>query len=882
MALVNFNPTVNQPQPGDPRDWISELTSIAGAIGGYAIGGPTGSFIGGALGGGLGRTAEYAAKGQQVDPQQVLAETALGGIYGWLPAKSAQTIIGRTLAGDANRMAIKDIVSTFGIKGITPTLATAGVETAMKDYASLAARSTELGLTKDLVSQVAPKKVSMNAIDSLVKTPDVASLPVLRGTTKLTEKDITAQMPNIKTKVDIPVKTAYGEKVVIPKATALTPYEIRGSNVLLQDGEAYLVSKSQFNDIKGRSLTAEAIPFAPELKRYDINVAGYSPSFEAKANKMGYRFNRKMDTWVGPDNKPYSWQYVAEKIKINKMSSDVKYRNYTTPPRVGETVTQGELLLTPKMKNYIEERRRADIALQEGKITQAQRDAIVQRAYEKERFQMNKAVPSHAFTRYDIFGWMRYNLRQVGNKLTFNVEEVQSDWAKNARKYGVITERQYTKIKRLEEEHMKLREQIDKLQYEIDATRRTAYKGLPKSTVQYLRSQNRPILKPAQLYDVYGLSPSKLHQKRLEKEAQLIKQKDQLSQQMRKINNDWIDAVKANPDLNKWIEMSVKQMLIEAAQTDATRFMWSTQAQQVSFYPSIGTRILKVTNDSVPNAAGQKVFYLKNGPGYTDTIKINRDGIITSGVVNGKDATDLSINQVFSSGILDAMAKSKPGQTISLENKLEFAGAKWAQTLYEQQISNIVKKLTGQEIKYDKSLLADRAKSQRNPDFAQLGYQSNNKLQMIDLFDSLAVGDTFYPEAIKGLDSSYRYFVMKSDTPGVVKVIKSDTLSRDDVELLNGLIVDARNLRETRAWPTYKRVILNEFNKVLSKKEYADYVKSFTKKDIEKVVIPANQPYIELTKDVKNMILSKAPEINPSGIMFTQEGNFMPTLGNMR
>jgi hypothetical protein len=80
--------------------------------------------------------------------------------------------------------------------------------------------------------------------------------------------------PNIQLKRDVPAKDIYGNKVEIPEGEKLTPYELKGNKILLQDGETYIVSKNQFQNIKGQSIGGEAKPFAPELKGTEEVIKG--------------------------------------------------------------------------------------------------------------------------------------------------------------------------------------------------------------------------------------------------------------------------------------------------------------------------------------------------------------------------------------------------------------------------------------------------------------------------------------------------------------------------------------------------------------------------------------------------------------------------------
>jgi len=76
--------------------------------------------------------------------------------------------------------------------------------------------------------------------------------PIIRGTKGLTADDIMQKHPDINLKRDVPVTDIYGKKSVIDAGEALTPYELKGNKVLLQDGETYIVSKNQYQNIKGR------------------------------------------------------------------------------------------------------------------------------------------------------------------------------------------------------------------------------------------------------------------------------------------------------------------------------------------------------------------------------------------------------------------------------------------------------------------------------------------------------------------------------------------------------------------------------------------------------------------------------------------------------
>lgn len=105
---------------------------------------------------------------------------------------------------------------------------------------------------------------------------------VLRGTKGMTAEDIVKEYPDIQLRKDVPVKDIYGNKVEIPEGEALTPYELKGNKILLQDGETYIVSKNQFQNIKGQSIVAESKPFALELEGLEETIRGEAPKIEKK------------------------------------------------------------------------------------------------------------------------------------------------------------------------------------------------------------------------------------------------------------------------------------------------------------------------------------------------------------------------------------------------------------------------------------------------------------------------------------------------------------------------------------------------------------------------------------------------------------------------
>jgi len=151
---------------------------------------------------------------------------------------------------------------------------------------------------------------------------------ILRGTKGLTADDIMKTHPDIKLSREVPVTDVHGNKTKIPDGEVLTPYEMKGNKVLLQDGQTYLISKSQFQNIKGQSVSKEASDFAPELKQTEDTVLSDSKSKtsnDIKWTKNGDNLVGTLDGRTFLINKEPNGYYVAEKNgRLGRLE-----RNYT-------------------------------------------------------------------------------------------------------------------------------------------------------------------------------------------------------------------------------------------------------------------------------------------------------------------------------------------------------------------------------------------------------------------------------------------------------------------------------------------------------------------------------------------------------------------------
>ena len=244
----------------------------------------------------------------------------------------------------------------------------------------------------------------------------------LRGAKGMTAEDITKKFPDIQLKRDVPATDIYGNKVKIPEGEALTPYELKGNKVLLQDGETYIVSKSQFQNIKGQSVVAETKEFAPELKGLEESVRGGNklPSgSKIIENKSG----------------EYKFSLVDEKgnVLFDANSKDVIYEEATARTKFSQYQLPGG-------KNYKEILIKAPVEKPSGMST----------ADYTEKLRQGTFKSSH-WDEPNVISHLRLNERTYnGKKVTF-MEEAQSDWARAGREKGFkrdMTPEEFTQVKK--------------------------------------------------------------------------------------------------------------------------------------------------------------------------------------------------------------------------------------------------------------------------------------------------------------------------------------------------------------------------------------------------------------------------------------------------
>ena len=303
------------------------------------------------------------------------------------------------------------------------------------------------------MSDDAPVSKELQALSDLGIKPPVEPVvlgPIaqtLRGTKGLTADDIMKTHPNIKLKKDVPAKDIYGNKVVIPDGEKLTPYELKGNKILLQDGETYIVSKSQFQNIKGQSVGGEPKPFAPELQGLEESVRGGTPTvdYNTYVNEITDKNQKNTGIFSGINDLKNSGKLTDEQLtKLKQLkegykTAEPKYSQYQLPD--GKNYKE-VLIKAPTRENspYVLVKKQlggGDYEIGTFPNNLEARNEMLKLPANEYYIQPKNASADFKSSHWDepnVISHLRLNERTYkGKKVTF-MEELQSDWAREARK----------------------------------------------------------------------------------------------------------------------------------------------------------------------------------------------------------------------------------------------------------------------------------------------------------------------------------------------------------------------------------------------------------------------------------------------------------------
>lgn len=495
----------------------------------------------------------------------------------------------------------------------------------------------------------------------------------LREAKGLSASDIMAKHPDINLKRDVPITDVRGNKAVIPAGEALTPYELKGNKVLLQDGETYIVSKNQYQNIKGNAVSGEAKEFAPELKGTEEAVMGGSrwqgDELIDNGEVVGNLMKNDDGTWsyqsdFSDGSETFKTRQLAMDDAENSITGtysgrETKYSSYTLPDgknykevliKAGDGVPQelkkpfDDYLATLREK-YGTIKGKMDYTPAELKkldeLGAPIRDWKRENATGKPSF-----ISSHWKDEPNVISHLRLNERTYKGKPVTFMEELQSDWAREGKKQG------FSEQSAMDAERKALNEQRDAIvaKYNDNGNLIAARSEMPPS----VRDEERAIsLRLAELSSGKAIPSHPLVEK------------------------------------GKWVAPSVKRALQEAVANKSEYFAW-INGEQTSARYNLATHLENASWKT--NGQGSRSITLKPKQGGEDIfVIVNKDGEITA----GKDWHGKKLDEVLGKGLADSIMAKESG-TLSGDG-LKFGG-EWANTLYDKQVKNIVEDVTGGKV----------------------------------------------------------------------------------------------------------------------------------------------------------------------------------------
>lgn len=536
-----------------------------------------------------------------------------------------------------------------------------------------------IGNKKGTIRNFIEGKVGLSTQD-VTEGLDVTTAGVIRGTKGMTADQIMAKYPDIQLKREIKVTDIYGKKSTIDAGEALTPYELKGNKVLLQDGETYIVSKNQYQNIKGNAMSSEAKEFAPELKGTEETVKGGS-------KWQGDNLISNKDTVANVvKNDDGTWSYISDfsegtdKFKTRDEAMQQAEMDTVSDPYFNESTKYTQYQL-PGGKNYKEILIKAPVEVRvPEKIRQIEGGGTVREPVIK-NFQ-NTFKSSH-WDEPNVISHLRLNERTYQGKPVTFMEELQSDWAREARAKGTFTD-----VKELPTGY-EIKGDINGNPVVVDETGRNIASGntfaeAKQNALKYLNTS--------------GKTPN-------------------------------------NPLLKNWQELSIKRALKEAVDNNSEYLAWTTGEQQAARYNL--SKNLKSVDWGGSNLSNRKIVDLEPvGDASKMRLEINPDGKIYKTEGNGiKEWEGKKLDEVIGKGLAEKIMAKEEGN-LSGEG-LSFGG-EWAKNLYDKQVKNIVEDLTGGKVEVLDMGLGNGA---REPIFTKLGRDEGSLVMPTDLKVGLDIAD---------------------------------------------------------------------------------------------------------------------------------------------
>lgn len=501
----------------------------------------------------------------------------------------------------------------------------------------------------------------------------------LKETTKLTSADIIKKHANIQLKRDIVITDVYGEKATLKAGEGITPYEVTGNKFILQDGEAYLVSKSQAQNVINNSKTGEAKPFAPELKQTEETIKGGKPKITdadiiwKQTSKIGEPkvlngtygdrkfviqdegdgfYVAEVDGVLGRKARNYTDAVEELNRYLAKEGEVTRYSQYTLPG--GENYK--EILIKAQDKWDLRENGTEKVVKTFDTYKEAQ-DAMMGDSKKYHIIPTNGKFKSSHWDEPNVISHIRMNERTYNGKKVAFMEELQSDWAREGRDKGFSKEITKETAKEQGFTVEKSKSTTGDEAYFIDNTTDEFFyrKGFPNTGFDTEAEAWDSVIK--KLKETTGAVPN-------------------------------------NPLLKNWQELSIKRALQEAVNSNAKYFAWINGPQTAARYnlsKEIENIGWKPFNDG-------KILDIKPKDGKIIELVIDKSGKINPDIKsnNRPDNWDnKQLDEVIGKGIAEKIMASPKGK---LEGEGLNMGGEWATNLYDRQVRVIVENLTGQKV----------------------------------------------------------------------------------------------------------------------------------------------------------------------------------------
>jgi len=708
-------------------------TAIGGAAG--SLGGPIGAAIGGIVGGeaaqfikgkGFARTFRKGVDGE-IPESKILADAKARADAGQVkdlrtpdkpvgapkgvPKTKEITIVEAQIKKnviDQNK-AIKagDFTLVESLKEVYSILVEK-LKDIIRKYKALSPKDKQGGFVKNPFAPKSKTSQPLTASQAIAKglteeqyVKSQQLTQTLRGTKGMTSDQIQKQYPNIRLTKEVVAKDVYGNTVKIPDGEKLTPYEMKDGKIVLQDGQTYVVSKNQFANIKGNTVGGEAKPFAPELDGTEETV---------KMNRTASRDKLYADADAGRIT-------IAERnAGIDKMGvpNETKYSSYQLP----DGKNYKEVLIKAPSEGMADNRITAVreiggnepgyvIGVEGGvkfKYPTANSKEEAIRLFESEKAskrisvgQSEQGFKSSHWDEPNVVSHLRLNERTYqGKKVTF-MEELQSDWAREGRNKGFIG-----------------------TQSEID----TLVKKSDDFITKYPAS-NRTRNQQDEL--------------------------NRMGDEINKLTDAQDRGIPNNPLLKNWQQTSVKRALKEAVDNDSEYFAW-INGEQTSARYNLATQVKEVKWTQSANREGRNIEIEPSDGGRGLTVRIDDKGVVQSNSTSPADWSGKKLDEVLGKGLADKIMADEAGTLAG--DGLKFGG-EWANTLYDKQVGNIVKDLTGAKVEMmDMGLPIEHSRNQGRWIDPRNSFETRSGIKTTDLGTKYKIGSELQLDNTDGSRSS--------------------------------------------------------------------------------------------------------------------------------